>query len=177
MTDQSKALELADWLINSQVGRVFNPDGEKMAEAYKALHDEREALKHDNTELVRINSELSTELQRVKADGENLKKLINTPIVDDFIKALPLEAAHQQYKWGNEHDSGKNCLDWFWLIGYLSQKIVMNEMAGKHDKALHHCITCAAAMMNWHRHLLGDGDIRPGIEDPELTHKPEPREG
>lgn len=110
---------------------------------------------------------LREDLNNLITERDGLLKLINTPIVDDFMKALPLEAAHQQHKWGVEHDAGKNCLNWFWLIGYLAQKIVVNEQAGNHEKALHHCITTAAALLNWHRHLLGEGNMRPGISSPE----------
>ena len=51
-----------------------------------------------------------------------LEALLNTPETDDFDRGVPLEAAHQRYRWGDDHDETKDAFDWFWLIGYLSQK-------------------------------------------------------
>ena len=84
-----------------------------------------------------------------------LDRLINTPELASFDRAVPLEAAHQIERWGREHDAGKSPADWFWLLGWLASKAVHAAIAGKREKALHHVITTAAACRNWHRQLLG----------------------
>ena len=107
---------------------------------------------------------------------EEVRKLdarINNPITDNFIDGVRHEAAHQVERWGAAHDRGKTAFDWFWLIGYLAQKAataaVAYEGAIEHaitpadrdaagadlEKALHHTISTAAALLNWHAQLRG----------------------
>ena len=75
---------------------------------------------------------------------EELERL-NVPEVIDFVKAVNLEAAHQRERWGLEHDTEKTDADWFWLVGYLAGKALHFP-----EKRLHHLITTAAALANWH---------------------------
>lgn len=82
-----------------------------------------------------------------------LEALLNTPETDDFDKGVPLESAHQRYRWGDDHDENKNAFDWFWLIGYLSQKAATSAVAGDTEKAKHHIITTGAALRNWFRRI------------------------
>ncbi len=98
-------------------------------------------------------AELEAENARLRADARN--EVINTPETADFMAAVPLEAAHQRERWGADHDAGKAPLDWFWLIGYLSQKAATAQIAGDADKALHHTISTAAALANWHAAIAG----------------------
>lgn len=101
---------------------------------------------------------------------DRLSALLNTPEVEDFDKAVPLEAAHQQLRWGSDHDAGKNPEDWFWLVGYLAGKALAAFKAGDPNKAKHHTISTAAALRNWHAHLRsGSSAMRPGIETPKGT--------
>ncbi len=112
----------------------------------------------------------------VKAEDEveRLQALLNTPETADFIKGVPIEAAHQRERWGTDHDAGKAPLDWFWLIGYLAQKAAMSAIAGDAEKAKHHTISTAAALANWHLQLAGgDNRMRPGIAEP-LTKSQRP---
>ena len=103
---------------------------------------------------------------------EEVRKLdarINSPITDDFLKGVRYEAAHQVGRWGSAHDRGKTPLDWFWLIGFLAQKAVHAAQQADLDKALHHTISTAAALLNWHAQLHGqpldpDNSMRPGID-------------
>ncbi|WP_428968241.1 hypothetical protein ACQR50_10315 [Sphingomonas sp. Xoc002] len=90
-------------------------------------------------------------------------EIINTPETADFMAGVPLEAAHQRERWGVSHDGGKTPFDWFWLIGYLAQKAASSQVAGDMDKALHHTISTAAALANWHAQISGRTDMRPGI--------------
>jgi hypothetical protein len=97
-----------------------------------------------------------------------LRTLINTPRIDDFLEAVRLEAAHQAERFGVVHDGGKAPSDWFWLLGFLSGKALAAAVKGDTDKALHHCISSAAVLLNWHAHLSGARrGMRPGIAPPE----------
>ena len=97
-----------------------------------------------------------------------LEAELNRPETGDFLKGIPLEAAHQRQRWGTEHDQGKTPFDWFWLIGYLAQKAATAAVAGDIEKAKHHTISTAAALANWHLRLTGaDTSMRPGIADPD----------
>lgn len=84
------------------------------------------------------------------------RELINSPETEDFMKAIPLEAAHQVERWGPDHDKGKSPWDWFWTVGYLAQKAAMSMLSGDLTKAKHHTITVAALMLTWHRVLQAD---------------------
>src|SRR5262245_26963040 len=90
-------------------------------------------------------AELSKEQARllIKAadDVERLTTLINTPVVDDWLEGVRIEGAHQQERWGAEHDRGKTAADWFWLLGYLGGKALAAAMQGNTDKAKHHTIS------------------------------------
>lgn len=95
-------------------------------------------------------------------------ELLGKPELKDFAAGVMLEAQHQRVRWGAQHDTGKSAADWFWLIGYLAQKAMYSHLAGDSEKAMHHCITTAAAMANWHAAVSGaDNSMRPGIETPK----------
>jgi hypothetical protein len=130
------------------------PDGTVTIAARGSVKHELEALRIKNDEQL-------TELNR-------LRGLLNTPEIEDFDKAVPLEAAHQVKRWGTKQDEGKSPEDWFWLLGYLAGKALSSMKAGDLDKAKHHCISSAAALRNWHAHIRsGQSVMRPGIESPE----------
>lgn len=102
------------------------------------------------------------------AEIERLKGLLNTPELHDFASGVVLEAAHQRERWGSTHDAGKAPEDWFWLLGYLGGKALHAAKAGDIEKALHHTISTAAALANWHAALLGASSaMRPGIDPRE----------
>lgn len=103
----------------------------------------------------------------LKYDLDALKKLVNSPETDDFFKGIELEAAHQRTRWPSEQDAGKTHADWFWLVGYLAGKCLHAAISGDREKALHHTISTAAALANWHRAIKGAGNMRPGIADPK----------
>lgn len=123
------------------------------AEMLKTM-EERDRLRETNRELVE--------------DKARLEALLNTPEIQDFDKAVPLEAAHQVTRWGVKSDAGKMPADWFWLVGYLAGKALAAAISGNQEKAKHHCISTAAALRNWHAHMRsGTSAMRPGIEDPD----------
>lgn len=107
-------------------------------------------------------------LQILQAEIERLGTLINTPQLDNFLRAVHIEAVHQVERWGEAHDRAKSQADWYWLIGYLAGKALYAALAGDRDKARHHTISSAAALYNWHCALQGS-DVRtlPGRSDVE----------
>lgn len=110
---------------------------------------------HDNHGLTLTESELN----------DIIREIINAPELHDFSSGVVLEAAHQRERWGSEHDAGKTPSDWFWLVGYLAGKALHSQTSGKIDKALHHTISTAAALANWHASLMGaNQQMRPGID-------------
>jgi hypothetical protein len=94
----------------------------------------------------------------------------DVPEVDDFMRGVPLEAAHQRERWGVDHDAGKTPADWFWLIGYVAGKALHAAISGNSEKFKHHVITTAAVCANWHLYATGaDTRMRPGIATPEAS--------
>lgn len=99
---------------------------------------------------------------------EARKQLINTPELKNFNDGVTLEALHQRERWGNSHDVGKIPADWFWLVGYLAGKALHAQTSGNTEKALHHTISTAAALANWHTSISGEHTaMRPGIDPKE----------
>lgn len=122
------------------------------------------------------------------AELRRLHALINTPELLSFRDGVVQEAVHQQERWGTEHDSGKTPEDWFWLIGYLAGRalehhkeaerldgeisnssapeyeVLRRQIARHREKAVHHCITAAAACANWHAAVVGHLNMRPGVD-------------
>lgn len=87
---------------------------------------------------------------------EQLEALVNTPQTADFLEAVRLEAAHQVQRWGYAHDRSKSAENWFWLVGYLCGKALRAAITGDKMKALHHTISSAAALLNWHAAITHD---------------------
>lgn len=103
------------------------------------------------------------ELLALRNELARLRAILSTPGTEDFVQDLEIEAAHQIDRWGSAHDAGKSDADWFWLIGFLAGK-ALHDVRGK--KA-HHIIATAAALLNWHRAVMGDSNyMRPGIAPP-----------
>ena len=94
--------------------------------------------------------------------AKKLHRRINSPIIDDFIDGVRVEAVHQIERWGVAHDRGKSAFDWFWLIGYLAQKAATAAVKGDMVKAKHHTISTAAALLNWHNALMGEESLNAG---------------
>lgn len=123
-------------------------------DAHQALTVAKKAIGHCTGTLVALREGLRREI-------------IDTPETADFMMGVPIEAAHQRDRWGASHDEGKSPFDWFWLIGYLAQKAAASAVEGNTEKALHHTISTAAALANWHAAIAGtDTAMRPGIRAP-----------
>jgi hypothetical protein len=114
-------------------------------------------------------SEVARALEDQAAEIARLKGLLDTPSIDNFLDGVRLEAAHQTERWSVAHDEGKAAQDWFWLLGFLAGKALQSALRGEHEKALHHTVSSAAALMNWHLHLKGERTaMRPGIAEPGI---------
>lgn len=101
-------------------------------------------------------------------------EIINTPETADFMAAVPLEAAHQRQRWPSDHDADKAPEDWLFLVGYLAGKACAASRLGDTEKALHHTISTAAALANWHAALAGlETSMRPGIAPGEDRQLPD----
>jgi hypothetical protein len=108
-------------------------------------------------------------LEALLLEHQRLHKLVNTPEIIDFAKAVQLESVFQREAWPAEGDAGKTDADWLWLLGYLSSKALHNPDTTPEnalEKKLHRIITIAAACCNWHAAWLGKTNMRPGIEPP-----------
>lgn len=115
--------------------------------------------------------EIVAALEIAEREIIRLDDLINTPHTAQFLEAVKLEAVHQRERWAAEHDAGKTDADWFWLIGYLAGKALH-----KPEKQVHHIITTAAALLNWHAAKTGaDTRMRPGIAPPPASTVTVPR--
>lgn len=153
---RGEAVETDDaWGRLRDAWKVLFPDG--------AAPGEREGY----LSAVEAIQELRRSEMNARSEVARLGALVNTPELVDFARAVRLEAVHQRERWGTDHDGGKTPADWFWLLGYLSGKALAAHLAGNHEKALHHTISSAAALANWHAAILGKTNMRPGIEPPE----------
>lgn len=113
-----------------------------------------------------LDDESARVIREQKTEIERLNGLINAPELDNFLRAVHIEAVHQVERWGTAHDRAKRPADWFWLVGYLGGKALHAAVAGDRDKARHHCISTAAALYNWHCAIQGiDVRMCPGRSD------------
>ena len=101
-----------------------------------------------------------------RAELERLRGLVNSPETRNFLLGVRNEVAHQVERWGTVHDRAKEPQDWFWLLVYLGGKALKAHAEGDTEKALHHCISSAAVLANWHLHVkIGAGLMQPGSSD------------
>lgn len=135
-------------------------DGAYAPAAMRIAADELEKLEAER-------DQLRAERDAAQLAYEGALAKLNAPELRDFAQAVVLEAAHQRERWGVDHDAGKAPADWYWLLGWLAGKAVHALAAGNVDKALHHVITSAAMLANWHSAITGaDTRMRPGIAPP-----------
>lgn len=105
-------------------------------------------------------------MRKARVTDDEMRRLVNSPEIENFLSGVHLEAIHQIERWGNAHDRAKRPADWFWLVGYLAGKALHACVVGDTDKAKHHCISTAAALYNWHCSIAGiDTKMAPGRSD------------
>lgn len=133
-------------------------------ENIEQLHDGLNEYARACEEAERQLAASEARVRELGAENKRLDSLINNPHTEHFLEAVQLEAAHQQERWGSDHDAGKEDADWFWLIGYLAGKAIRPGQS--QEKRLHHIITTAAACLNWHAHASSTHTgptMRPGL--------------
>ncbi len=124
-------------------------DVDKIEEAFDSYFDDTANTERDKAARA-LAGVLIAEVRRL--DG-----LINSPQTKIFFEAaVKLEAAHQQERWGVDHDRGKDPTDWYWLLGSLLGKSVAAFILGDVEKGKHHIISSAAVLLNWWRHITGE---------------------
>ena len=125
---------------------------------------ERDAAQQMSDGRLACIERMEAERDAARAEAERMREALNTPELHDFAAGVVSEAQHQRERWGAAHDAGKAPEDWFWLLGYLGGKALHAAKANNAEKALHHTISAAAALANWHAALLGaHSEMRPGI--------------
>lgn len=123
------------------------------------LVDERDALRAQLADALNGREEARVAFGRVSdqlADAERVirHEILHTPVLREFVDGVMIEALHQVDRWGPDHDAAKTPWDWFWLIGYVAQKAASALEHVDIDKALHHTVTTASVIANWHRQIL-----------------------
>lgn len=116
-------------------------------------------------------AELEDQLTRKAVEADNLRDVLNTPLFDDFTQAVSREAVHQIQRWGRAHDRSKSAENWYWLVGYLAGKALRAAIKGDIEKAKHHTISTAAALMQWHAAIAADASGEGVGEDADLRAK------
>ena len=96
------------------------------------------------------------QIHALQNEVRRLTAILNTPLYADFLEAVHREGAHQVFRWGPPHDHQKEPQDWFWLVGYLAGKALRAHIDGNKEKALHHTISTAAVLMNWHSLIVNE---------------------
>lgn len=117
--------------------------------------------------------DLDLQIASLTEDRDRLAVALNTPELHDFAAGVVSEAQHQRERFGVDHDAGKEPADWFWLLGYLAGKALRAAVTDDTEKALHHCISSAAALANWHAALSGHSHfMRPGTHHDNAARSP-----
>lgn len=98
---------------------------------------------------------------------------LDRPEIDDFVKGVKLEAAHQLKRWGVGHDRSKDPEEWYWIVGHLAGKALAAQRADDDGKFMHHMISTAAVLANWH-YFASNPD--PAVWEPQLEPQVEPAE-
>lgn len=102
----------------------------------------------------------------LEAEAMGYFDLLNFPEIVDFMDGTRREVAHQIQRWSTVGDRAKAPADWFWLVGYLAGKALAAHIKGDTNKALHHTISTAAALANWHAYIrLREGGMTPRSSD------------
>ena len=104
--------------------------------------------------------------QCAREDCTALRELLNRPEIDTFIEGVQLEAAHQLKRWGPDQDRKKDPEEWYWVVGYLAGKALRAQRDGDDGKFMHHLISTAAVLANWH-YFASNPD--PQEWEPKLT--------
>lgn len=148
--------------LTAELNRRKGDPSTRLHNLCEAIAEEADGSEFSREEWERIDAENAALRGRVA----KLEALINAPEMENFLRGVHIEAVHQVERWGTAHDRAKRPADWFWLVGYLGGKALHALLEGKRDKGLHHCISTAAALYNWHCAIKGvDVSMCPGRSD------------
>lgn len=105
----------------------------------------------------------AAQLEKAQTDFERGRlSAINHPELNDFARAIVLEAQHQRERHGALHDRNKTADDWLWTAAHLLTKAAQASRYGDIERYKHHIITGAALLANWHRIVAGgEGSVVP----------------
>ena len=70
------------------------------------------------------------EIAELRAEVGRLRKILNTPLFEDFTQAAKLEAAHQVWSGRADQDAEKGPGDWHRLIEHLTRKALQAHASG-----------------------------------------------
>jgi hypothetical protein len=124
---------------------------EFIEEKLAAMTKERDALKSELALLPTNHVDYTEQIANLTAALGRTREKVNTPEVHDFVAGVEREAAHQRERWGDDHDKAKTPEDWLWALAFLATKATQAARYGDREKYLHHIITAAAMLANWHR--------------------------
>ena len=110
-----------------------------------------------------MQTDLQIKIDELTAENERLTKILNTPMIEEFVEATKAEAAHQTWRWGEEHDAKKTPEEWYELISYLAGKALQAHIDGDRRTGLHHTISSAAALMHWHQAIQRQYPRKPTV--------------
>jgi hypothetical protein len=139
-SDRPMVAEARHWIRTARAWRPANWPARK-----------GEAVRDPRQDLIDVIGHQTERAERAEAAFRALTEIVNRPIVDDFLHGVRLESAHQIQRWGEAHDRSKSAENWFWLVGYLAGKALRSTIEGDTEKAMHHTISSAAALLQWHQ--------------------------
>jgi hypothetical protein len=165
------------------------PDDEHVEAVIACLGDDAAMLREMRNEMSNVLPEVTDNMDAAAQELERLRALLNVPEMLNFLDGVNREAAHQGESWRSSHDGSKTPADWYWLVGNLAGKALghaheldhlqrsipnpspaTEDILARHrEKAVHHVITCAAALANWHTHMLGFTGMRPGSDPAKVA--------
>lgn len=93
----------------------------------------------------------------MKEYAKEFEDLINSPEIEDFLKGVRLESAHQTERWGSEQEALKLPHDYALVLDKLKGKQALAIWDKATDKYKHHLITMAAVCFNMHRQIDKEG--------------------
>lgn len=162
------AMELAKQIVNDPIGNTVDTKRKWLRLLATALIDKSHPPIKNKCPVCGDHGCRNCDIHLACARICELEAKLNTPELHDFATGVVSEAQHQRARWGSEHDAGKEPQDWFWLLGYLAGKALKAHASGDTEKALHHTISSAAVLANWHASILGAStEMRPGIDPDE----------
>lgn len=90
---------------------------------------------------------------------DKLNTLINNPEIENFLKGVQLESAHQTKRWGEIHEENKHPLDYGIVLDMIKGKLANDLWTKDHEKFQHHLIAIASVCYNMHRQVNKTGTV------------------